>query len=95
MRRVNAALPRPLAEPASSVVPRGRLQDDQGKSLLPPEASSGVFLDAVALGEAATLFKWREEAAAYVRYMEARIGQGSGAEAAALDELSRAKEALP
>ena len=71
MQRVNAALPRPLAEPPPSVVPRGQLQDDQGRSLLPPEARSGVFLDAAALGEVATLFKWREEAAAYVHYKKA------------------------
>jgi len=71
VQRVNAALPRPLAEPPPSVVPRGQLQDDQGRSLLPPGARSGVYLDAVALGEVATLFKWREEAAAYVHYKKA------------------------
>ena len=83
VRLINKALPRPLAERRPCVVPPGAVVDDQGRSLLPPEAHGATFLSASALSELATLKIWRQKAAQFVD----RSAAAAGAKAAGLKPL--------
>ena len=65
-RCISATLPHPLGNPRPSVVPLRQHVDDEGNSLLPKEARSGVFLSAKILGEIAALNKWERDAAEYI-----------------------------
>jgi len=67
VQRINATPPHPWGNPRPSVVPLRQHVDDEGKSLLPKEARSGVFLSAKAPGEIATLHKWERDAAEFIR----------------------------